>query len=100
MKHSRALWLIATGTLIFAIGLFLPLTMKVFRTGVLIAGAALVFLFYLSILFEVLTSKNISPSRRVFWLVAIICVPILGNLIYIVMNDSMKRRQTPRFQNY
>src|SRR5258708_39711372 len=100
MKHSRFLWLIATGTLLFAIGLFVPASFNVMRLGLLLGGAGVVFIFYLLTLIDLLKSKSIRPSRKILWLILIVCVPVLGNLLYIIMLDSMTQRQTPRLQNF
>lgn len=100
MRHSRLIWLIALGALLFAIGLFVPFSYYYLRATLLIAGAALGFLFYLYTLIEVLKSKSLRQSRKIFWMVVIVCVPVFGNLIYIVMQDSMSHKQTPRLQNF
>jgi Na+/H+ antiporter NhaD/arsenite permease-like protein len=100
MKHSRVFWLVSVGTLLFAIGLFVPVRYYLAHSGLLLAGAALVLLFYMSTLVEVIRSKGLSPGRRVFWLVVIICAPVVGNLLYILTQDLTSQKQTPRLQNF
>jgi len=39
---------------------------------------------------------NLKSERRIFWIVAIVCVPMIGNLIYIIVHDALTRRQIPK----
>jgi len=47
-------------------------------------------LFLVGISIQVL---NLKSERRIFWIVAIVCVPMIGNLIYIIVHDALTRKQ-------
>jgi phospholipase D-like protein len=61
-----------------------------------VAGTALGFIFYVLTFMQVLKTPSLSPGRRIFWIVAIVCVPMIGNLIYLIMHDADVRKQVPK----
>jgi len=61
----------------------------------MISGALMILLFYFITLFRVIKSAGDS-SKKIFWLIAIICVPVLGNIIYIIFLETANRKQEPQ----
>ncbi|MEI9944715.1 MAG: PLDc N-terminal domain-containing protein [Chitinophagaceae bacterium] len=95
MKNLKLLWLLGIGALLFAIGMFILPHYKVVKDTFLISGTAFVLVFYFKTLLQVIYSHSISPSRRVFWMIVVICVPVMGNLAYVIIQDTLSTKQVP-----
>jgi Na+/melibiose symporter-like transporter len=39
---------------------------------------------------------NSLGERRIFWIVAIVCLPMIGNLIFLIVHDALTTRQIPK----
>ena len=58
------------------------------------------FLFYIITLGYLLAHFSVNTDRKIFWLVAIVCMPVIGNIIYVIFMQTANRRQklhTERF---
>lgn len=93
MKGLNRLFILAAGTIIFVVSLLIPVKYVVARYIIMIAGAIIVLAFYFITLLSVIKTTKIPSQRKIFWLVAIICVPVLGNAIYVIFSGMANRRQ-------
>lgn len=95
MKNLRTVFALAAGTILFMTGLAIPFHYLVWRDIFLITGTLLVLFFYVTTLIQVINSPLLSQSRRIFWLIVVICVPVMGNLAYVIIQDTLTRKQVP-----
>jgi hypothetical protein len=95
MQNLKLLLLLCGGCILFVSGLFVPLHYTTIRYGLMIAGTMLVLLFYFITFFRVIKTSSLSSQRRIFWLVAIICLPVIGNIVYVVFSEMITQRQKP-----
>jgi hypothetical protein len=54
----------------------------------LLAGA----IFYLTSIIDVFRSRTVRPSRKIVWLIMTICVPVVGGLLYYVIEYGKSSR--------
>ena len=98
MKNLSMLILLVSSAILFAIGISIPGRESLLHIIFVVAGTALGFIFYMLTLLQVIRTPTLSPGRRIFWTVAIVCVPMIGNLIYIIIHDADTRKQIPKPQ--
>ena len=96
MKNLSLLILLVISIILFFIGISIPGTGTVLHIVFVVAGVTLGFIFYLLSLRQVLKTPSLSSGRRIFWIVAIVCLPMIGNLIYIILHDADTRKQIPK----
>jgi hypothetical membrane protein len=96
MKNFSLLILLIVSFLLFLIGIFIPGTGRPLHIAFVVAGVTLGFLFYLLTFIQVIKTPSLNSGRRIFWIVAIICVPMIGNVIYIILHDADTRKQIPK----
>jgi hypothetical protein len=96
MKNLSLLILLIASFILFLIGVWIPGTGSLLHIVFVVAGTALGFIFYVLTFRQVLKTPSLSPGRRIFWIVAIVCVPMIGNLIYVIMHDADVRKQVPK----
>ena len=96
MKNFSLLVVLMTSAILFAIGISIPGRESLLHIIFVVAGTALGFIFYMLTLMQVIRTASLSPGRRIFWIVAIVCVPMIGNLIYIIIHDADTRKQIPK----
>lgn len=95
MKNIRLLVLVFTGCILFFIGLMMPDYNTFLSYLFMITGAFMVLLFYFITLLHVIKTFSHDSSKKIFWLIALVCVPVLGNIIYVIFRETANRRQTP-----
>ena len=98
MKNLKSLILAGVGLLISIIGLSFYINQNPLGPVLMIIGGILLFLFYFITLFQVINSKTIHEKRRVTWIIFIVCLPVIGNIIYIIIHDALTTRQKPKEQ--
>ena len=96
MKNFRLLLLLIISFVLFIIGILIPGTRSPLHVSLLVAGTTLGFIFYLLTLRQVIKTPSLSSGRRIFWIVAIVCVPMIGNVIYLLIHDADTRKQIPK----
>ena len=96
MKNLSLLILLIVSFILFLIGVSIPGTGTVLHIVFVVAGTCLGFVFYVLTFMQVLKTASLSPGRRIFWIVAIVCLPMIGNLIYVIMHDADVRKQVPK----
>lgn len=95
MKGLKILWLLIAGSFLFLAGMLISPNYEAVKYTLLISGTVVVTVFYLVTLLRVINTNTLSQSRRIFWLIAVVCVPIMGNLAYVIIHDTLMRRQVP-----
>jgi len=96
MKNLSFLILLITSFILFLVGISIPGRETPLHILFVVAGTVLGFIFYVLTFMQVLKTSSLTPGRRIFWIVAIVCLPMIGNLIYVIMHDADVRRQIPK----
>ena len=93
MKNLSLLILLVISFILFLIGISIPGRGTALHVIVVVTSIVLGFVFYAVSFKQVLSLRS---ERRIFWIVAIVCVPMIGNLIYIIVQDALTRKQIPK----
>lgn len=99
MKNISLILIVLGGIVLFMAGALPHYNYPVVRYILMTAGGVAVFAFYLISLLQVLRTRSIRNSRRIIWVILIICVPIAGNLIYILFHDAQVSSRVPETKN-
>ncbi len=91
----RLLLLPAIGFLLFIVGTMVPLYLAEFRFALLACGVTMTLVFYFITLTDTIKAFLQDPAVNTFWLVTIICVPVIGNVIYVIITEMGNRWQQP-----
>ena len=98
MKNSHFLLLVIAGSITGCIGFFIPPEYHAFEKYLILGVSALILLLFYSLSFmDVLKNENLNQQRRIFWTIVIICVPLIGNVLYLIINDAINRQQQPKY---
>ena len=95
MKGLKLLLLPFGGLLLFATGLIIPSTYTI-RYIFLIAAVITTLIFYYITLKHLIKDFPLDSTKKIFWLVAIICSPVIGNVIYVIFLGTSARTQRPQ----
>ena len=94
MQNSRILLLAIIGSVGGAVGFFIHPDKHAFEKYSILTGAALVLmLFYFQTMKDVLKNENHDPQVRIFWIIVIICLPLIGDILYLIINDAIDNSQ-------
>jgi hypothetical protein len=96
MKNLSLLILLVISFLLFMIGISIPGIRTPLHIIFVVAGVTLGFIFYILTLRQVIKTPSLNSGKRIFWIVAIVCLPMIGNLIYIILQDAFTRKQVPK----
>ena len=96
MKNLSLLILLFVSFILFLVGISIPGRGTALHIIVVVAAVALGLVVYILTLHQVLTTPSLKGERRIFWIVAIVCLPMIGNLIYIIVHDALTRKQIPK----
>lgn len=96
MKNISLIILLFVSFILFLVGVSIPGRDTALHIIVVVTAVLLGFAFYLLSFRQVLTTPDLKGERRIFWIVAIVCLPMIGNLIYIIVDDALTRRQIPK----
>jgi len=96
MENSRFLLLAIAGSNIRSIGFFIRPQYHDFAKYLVLGGAAFILMLFYSLSFDLLENENINQQRRIFRTIVIICVPLIGNVLYLIINDAYNRQQQPK----
>jgi phospholipase D-like protein len=96
MKNLSLLVVLVGSFILFLIGVSIPGVGTVLHVVLVVVATILGFIFYVLTFMQVLRTPSLSPGRRIFWIVAIVCLPMIGNLIYVIMHDADVRKQVPK----
>jgi len=93
MKNLSLLILLAASFILFLVGISIPGRGTTLHVVVVVISVVLGFLFYALTFHQALRVKG---ERRIFWIVAIVCLPMIGNLIFLIVHDALTRKQIPK----
>jgi len=93
MKNLSLLILLFVSFILFLVGISISGRNTALHIIVVVISVALGFLFYVLTFHQVLKLRS---ERRIFWIVAVVCLPMIGNLIYIIVHDALTRKQIPK----
>lgn len=96
MKNLSLLILLVVSFVLFMVGIFIPGRGRPLHIVFVVAGVILGFIFYLLTFMNVLKTPSLSGGKRIFWIVAIVCLPMIGNVIYVLLQDAFTRKQIPK----
>ena len=91
----RLLLLPFAGLLIFLTGISVARHHSLLHFGLIILGVLVVLAFYFLTFAEVIVTLPEDPYKKIFWVVAIACVPIAGNVVYVIFHEMAMQRQQP-----
>ena len=86
------LFLIAVGLLF--IGIRIHPDHSAFKSIFLIAGAIASFIFYTSSFSEAMKNPELNKQKRTMWIGLMVCVPLIGNLIYLFNGSTENEEQS------
>jgi len=93
MKNLSLIILLFVSFILFLVGISIPGRGTTLHILLVSASVVLGFIFY-SLSFK--QALGIRGERKIFWIVAIVCVPMIGNLIFIIVHDALTRKQIPK----
>jgi len=96
MKTYSPLLLLAIAFVLFLVGISIPGADSPLHIIFVVVAVVLGFIFYLRIFLEVIRSHELSQGERTLWTVAIVCLPVIGNLLYVLIHNSAASSQTPK----
>lgn len=96
MKNLSLLILLIVSFVVFLVGISIPGRGRLIHIIFVVAGIAVGFVFYLLTFTQVIKTPSLTPGRRIFWIVAIVCLPMIGNVIYVIFHDADVRKQVPK----
>jgi hypothetical protein len=93
-KNGRLLLLAMAGALIGGISFFIRPELHPVVKYLMLAFAALVLLvFYFLTIRQVIKKDNFNASEKICWTIVILCVPLIGNVIYLVISSAVNGPQ-------
>lgn len=98
MKRYSQLLLLAIAFILFLIGITIPGIENPVHVSFVVAGVVIGFIFYLRIFLEVLKTPEMKSDERIFWIVAIVCLPVIGNMLYVIIHNSATGKQVPKIE--
>ncbi len=96
MKNLSLLILLFVSFILFLIGVSIPGRDSALHIIVVVTAVVLGFVVYVLTFHQVLTTPALKGEKRIFWIVAIVCLPMIGNLIFIIVHDALTRKQIPK----
>ena len=97
MKIFSLLPLLIVAFLLFMIGVSIPGTSKPLHIIFVVTGVIAGFIFYLLTFRDALTTPSLNKGQRLLWTVAIVCVPVIGNLLYVLIHGTVIKNQVPKY---
>jgi hypothetical protein len=96
MKKIKILILAGVGLIISVLGLSLAVNKKNSGYILLSIGGLLLFIFYIITFRSMLRSLSAIPKRKVFRTNAIIMLPIIANIVFVIMHDAFLHPEVPK----
>jgi hypothetical protein len=95
MRNNLLFLLLLVAAIFFAVGLSIPGTGRPLHIVFVVAGMICGFVFYLISFRRALTTRSLTKGRRMFWILAIICLPMIGNCFFIIVDQFAGPPQVP-----
>jgi O-antigen ligase len=96
MKNLHLIILLIIACLFFAIGISIPGRNRPLHIIFVSAGIVLGFIFYLLVFKQVLTKPSLSSGIRILWIIFVVCVPMIGSLLYLIIQGTVTTKQVPK----
>jgi len=96
MKTYSPLLLLAIAFVLFLVGISIPGIDSPLHIILVVVAVALGFIFYVRIFLEVIRSDELNQGERTLWTVAIVCLPVIGNILYVLIHKSAASSQSPK----
>lgn len=98
MKNLSVLILLIVSFVLFLVGVSVPGTGRPLHIIFVVAATTLGFVFYLITFMRAIKTPSLSQGRRIFWIVAIICLPVIGSVLFTIIHDADVTKQIPKPQ--
>ena len=86
MKDIVLLRMVIIAFVLFLVGLFIPGAENPWHIILVIAGMLTGFTFYLLSFRKMLTDITLTKGRRMLWTISIVCLPMIGNTFYVIVD--------------
>ena len=96
MKKYSQLLLLAISFILFLVGISIPGRNRPIHIIPVVAAVLLGLIFYVQIFREVIKTPELGSDERIFWIVAIVCLPVIGNMLYVLIHRSAASKQIPK----
>ncbi|HMG66760.1 MAG TPA: PLDc N-terminal domain-containing protein [Chitinophagaceae bacterium] len=96
MKRYSLLILLAASFVLFLTGISIVGPQRPIHIIFVIAGIVLGFIFYLVTLLSVIRSSSMNSGQKTLWIIAIVCLPMIGNMLYVIIYNSVASKQIPK----
>lgn len=94
MKNVPLILLVITGSLLGGISFFISPEQHASLKYLMLACAALILVaFYFLTIRQVIKKESLNPAEKIFWTIVIICVPLIGNVIYLIISNAVNGPQ-------
>jgi len=94
MKNGSLLLLAIAGSLLGSISFFIQPEQHAFLKYLLLAfGALILLIFHFLTIRQVIKKGSSNPAEKIFWTIVILCVPLIGNVIYIIISSAVNSPQ-------
>jgi hypothetical protein len=95
MKNFSLLILLAVSFILFLVGVSIPGRQKPIHIILVVLGVVLGFIFYLLTFYLIRKKASLGRGERMLWTVAIVILPMIGNMLYILIHDLSSSKQVP-----
>ena len=99
MKSFSLLILAGIAFILFGVGLSIPGTLNPFHIAFIMSGLIGGIAFYLLSFQKVFKDESLTKGRRMLWTISIICLPMIGNTFYVIVNMMSSIPQTIKSQS-
>ena len=96
MKTFSLLILLAVSFILFLVGVSIPGRQKPIHIILVVLGVTVGFIFYVLTFLLVRKKASLSGGERTLWTVAIIILPMIGNMLYLLIHDLSSSKQVAK----
>ena len=100
MKTVPMVILFILAAVLFFAGMSIPGQKSFWHLALVISGVIIGFIFYLITFIDAIKTPTLNKAKRMFWIVAIVCVPMIGNLVYVLLQSAFTKKQIPKPENW
>lgn len=93
MKNRKLLLMAGIGFAMVIAGLCIPGKDEALHFILLIAGAFILLGFYFLTFLPVIQMVKQNIPDKISWFIFIICLPIVGNVVYLIFQETANRKQ-------
>jgi hypothetical membrane protein len=99
MKNIVLLGMVIIAFFLFLVGIFIPGTENPWHIILVVAGVLTGFTFYLLSFRKMLKDTTLTKGRRMLWTISIVCLPMIGNTFYVIVDMMSAVPQTVKRQS-